>query len=132
MKNWFLLSLIIFLGACSGSEPSTPVSDRNSSLTQGNIQLYIKTGTTTKADILEKFGAPNVTTRDSAGREVWTYQRSAQASQSQSNSNFWTAILAGQNNANTGLASSSRMLTLIVKFNAQDIVSDFNSRASDF
>jgi len=82
--------------------------------------------------VLEKFGAPNVTTVDGAGREVWSYQRAARVSQSSSNSNYWTLILAGSSSKAAGFESSSRMITLIIKFDEQKIVSDFKSRASTF
>jgi len=111
---------------------TTPVSDRNSPLTQGNVQLVIKSGVTTKAQILEAFGAANVTTRDADGREVWTYQRSGQATESASQSGGWTILLAGQSGSSSGFQSSSRMMTLIIKFNSEDIVYDFNSRSSNF
>ena len=110
----------------------TPLSDRNSQLTQGNVQLSVQVGVTNKAQILESFGAPNVTTRDSSGKEVWTYQRSAQASQSSSKHGYWTVLFAGQSGSSSGFESTSRMTTLIIKFDNNDIVADFNSRTSNF
>ena len=74
----------------------------------------------------------NITTRNSDKIEVWTYQRSAQVSQSSSQSGYWTIILAGQSGDSSGLETSSRMITLIIKFNDKDIVTDFNSRTSNF
>ena len=56
--------------------------------------MHIATGVTTKAQILEVFGAPNVTTRDGEGQEVWTYQRQAQVSQAYDQSS-WFVILTG-------------------------------------
>ncbi|MCB4776044.1 MAG: hypothetical protein LGB73_04630 [Sulfurovum sp.] len=113
------------------SEPK-PLTERNSQLTQGNIQMNLVTGKTTKAEVLENFGSPNITTRDGGGREVWTYQRTAQVSQSSSQSGYWTIILAGQSGNASGFESSSRMITLIIKFNSRDIVTDFRSRTSNF
>lgn len=124
------LSFGLTVSGCMGN--TTPVSDRNSPLTQGNVQLVIKSGVTTKAQILEAFGAANVTTRDADGREVWTYQRSGQATESASQSGGWTILLAGQSGSSSGFQSSSRMMTLIIKFNSEDIVYDFNSRSSNF
>jgi hypothetical protein len=124
------LLAVSLLSGCMGN--NQPVTTRNSALTQGNVQLVVKSGVTTKAEILEAFGAPNVTTRDASGREVWTYQRSGQASQSSSQSGGWTILLAGQSGSSSGFESSSRMMTLIIKFNSQDIVYDFNSRTSNF
>lgn len=109
-----------------------PVTDRNSNLTQGNVQLNLEVGKTTKAQVLEVFGSPNITTRDSSGQEVWTYQRSAQVSQSSSQSGYWSILIAGQSADSSGFETSSRMITLIIEFSSNDVVSDFKSRTSDF
>ena len=130
MKHFYLLMGLIALSACVSS--TTPVDDRNSSLTQGSVQMNVVEGKTTKAEILEVFGAPNITTRDSSGTEVWTYQRAGQAAQFSSSSGGWTVLFAGQSYANSGFSSSSRMMTLIIKFSQNDIVSDFSSRTSNF
>ena len=131
LKNQiFVLSLCLGLIACAGI--TQPVSDKNSSLTQGNIQLNLKKGVTTKAEILEQFGAPNITTRDDSGKETWTYQRSAQEAKSSFSFQYWTILLAGQAGNNSGFASSSSMLTLIIKFDEHDIVYEYNSRTSHF
>lgn len=55
--------------ACTTPGPD-PVDQRNSALTQGNVQLNLKVGETSKAEVLEKFGSPNITTRDASGSEV--------------------------------------------------------------
>ena len=112
--------------------PPQPLTERNSVLTQGNIQLNLVVGQTTKAQVLETFGAPNITTRDGSGREVWTYQRAAQVSQSSNRSGYWTVILGGQSSEASGFESGSRMVTLIIKFDSSDVVTDFRSRTSDF
>lgn len=117
-----------------------PVTDRNSTLTQGNVQMNVVVGQTTKAAVLETFGAPNVTTRKGDETEVWTYQRSARVAQSRNQSGFWTIILTGSRGAgggglgtsSSGLETSSRMITLIIEFDADDVVSDFRSRESNF
>jgi outer membrane protein assembly factor BamE (lipoprotein component of BamABCDE complex) len=130
MKITISILVLIFLSAC-GSTPK-PVSERNSSLTQGNVQMNLVVGKTSKADVLESFGSPNITTRDGSGREVWTYQRAGQATQSSSSSSGWTILLAGASNRAAGFESTSRMITLIIKFNSDDIVVDFKSRTSNF
>ena len=109
-----------------------PLTKKNSQLTQGMVQLKVEVGKTSKTEILETFGAPNITTRDSSGDEVWTYQRQAQANQSSSQSGYWTIILAGKTSKASGFETSSRMMTLIIKFNNDDIVTDFKSRESNF
>ena len=41
-------------------------------------------------------------------------------------------ILAGKSSNAAGLETSSRMITLIIKFDNNDIVTDFRSRESNF
>ncbi len=129
-KLLLMLSISTILYACVAAPQ--PLTDRNSQLTQGNVQMNLVVGKTTKAEVLENFGSPNITTRDGAGREVWSYQRAAQVAQSSSQSGYWTVILAGKSTSAAGFESSSRMMTLIIKFDSNDIVTDFRSRTSNF
>lgn len=109
-----------------------PVTTRNSELTHGNVQMNIKKGETTQTQILEAFGAPNITSIDSTGQEVWTYQRAATVAQGSSSSNYWTVILAGGSNTAAGFEQTQRTMTLIIKFDERKVVSDFRSRSSEF
>jgi len=141
MRRLPLFLLVLTCYSLSGCvQPQTPVDDRNSQLTQGTVQMTLKKGQTSKAQVLESFGAPNITTRDGDGREVWTYQRSAQSAQSSKQSG-WLAIVGtggnaagagGASSSSSGFESTSRMITLIIKFDEHDIVTDFNSRTSNF
>ena len=123
MKNLITLYALVLLTSCSTIEP---VSDRNSPLTQGNVQMNLVAGVTSKSTVLEKFGAPNITTRDESGKEVWTYQRAGQVSQV--NSGYGVLFYANS----AGYENTSRMITLIIKFDQNDIISDFRSRSSNF
>ena len=129
---WPILLVALGLAIPGCVPPPQPLTERNSALTQGNVQMNLVVGRTTKAQVLEAFGAPNITTRDGSGQEVWTYQRAAQVSQSSNRSGYWTIILAGQNSSASGFESGSRMFTLIIKFDNGDVVTDFRSRTSDF
>ena len=125
-----IASTVVILSGCMA--PSQPLTDRNSQITQGNVQMNVAVGRTTKAEVLDKFGAPNVTTRDGKGNEVWSYQRAAQISQTSGRNGYWTVILGGQSGSASGFETTSRMITLIIKFDHRDIVMDFNSRESNF
>ena len=96
------------------------------------VQMNLEVGKTNKAEVLNTFGGPNITTRDSSGNEVWTYQRAAQIAQSSSQSGYWTIIIAGKSGSASGFETSSRMITLIIKFDKNDVVTDFKSRESNF
>lgn len=125
--------LVLSAALLSGcAEAPAPVDARNSILTQGNVQMNLKVGVTTKADVLNTFGSPNITTRDATGEEVWSYQRQATVSQSADSANYWSIFLTGESRSASGFSQSSRMMTLIITFNKNDVVSDFRSRSSDF
>ena len=131
MKNIFFLFIFsIFLTGCVTAPE--PLTKKNSELTQGMVQMNLEVGKTNKSDVIETFGAPNITTRDSSGNEVWTYQRQAQISQSSSSSGFIFVIIAGKSSEASGFETSSKMMTLIIKFDGNDIVTDFKSRESNF
>ena len=131
MKNiLFVFIFSIFLSGCVTAPE--PLTKKNSELTQGMVQMNLEVGKTTKSDVIETFGAPNITTRASSGNEVWTYQRQAQVSQSSSSSGFIFVIIAGKSAEASGFETSSKMMTLIIKFDGNDIVTDFKSRESNF
>ena len=71
------LSLLCMIGACvTAKSPAMPASSaQKSNLTPGMIKASVVEGETTQNDILSRFGAPNIITRDRDGREVWTYDR---------------------------------------------------------
>jgi outer membrane protein assembly factor BamE (lipoprotein component of BamABCDE complex) len=121
----------LIFAACT-PVPAKPVTTRNSELTHGNVQMNLKVGETNQTQVLEVFGAPNITSIDGSGQEVWTYQRAATVSQSTSSNGFWTILLAGQSQEASGLEQTQRTMTLIIKFNDKKIVSDFRSRSSEF
>ncbi|MCS5588273.1 MAG: hypothetical protein NZ697_07320 [Porticoccaceae bacterium] len=137
----YIFLCLTFLLSSACVTPPEPLTKQNSSLTQGNVQISLVKGVTTKNKVLEVFGAPNITTRDGAGREVWTYQRAAQVSQSSSTSQgglvapiagIWSVMLLNRSTKVAGFESSTRMMTLIIKFDDTDTVADFSSRTSNF
>jgi len=118
--------------------------DTKDPLSYGMVQLTVKVGITTQADILEKFGAPNVTTIDGSGREMWVYDRHATVTYDKS-SGFSIGMLVGAGGGNVGgggglgfgssksrSEQTQRTMTLILKFDANKVVSDFQSRSSSF
>ena len=129
MRMWMLGLAVALLVGCAKPQP---VTTRNSELTHGNVQMNLKVGETTQTDVLEVFGAPNITSIDGSGREVWTYQRHATVSQSSSRSGYWTIILAGGGGSSSGAETTTRTMTLIIKFDENKVVSDFSSRSSNF
>ena len=126
----FAIGFCISLAGCATT--NLPLIQKNSQLTQGNVQMNLIVGKTTKAEVLNTFGAPNITTRDGSGVEVWSYQRAAQVYQSTNQNSYWTIIFGGQSSSGSSAESSTSMITLIIKFNSSDVVTDFKSRTSNF
>ncbi len=126
-----MLTFLILLG-CATPGSDAEADETHSGLTHGNVQLTLQKGKTTQQDVLEAFGAPNITTIDSSGQEVWTYQRHATVSESKASGAYGTIILFGGSSRTTGFEQSSRTMTLIIKFDNEKRVSDFSSMATSF
>ena len=130
-----LFATAILATLCMGcmQAPQLPEpAGKNSDLTHGNVQLNLHVGETTQTQVLEAFGAPNITSIDGSNQEVWTYQRQATVAKSSSVSNYWTVVLAGGTAKAAGFEQTQRTMTLLIKFDANKVVSDFRSRSSDF
>ncbi|MBB5717043.1 outer membrane protein assembly factor BamE (lipoprotein component of BamABCDE complex) [Sphingomonas aerophila] len=130
--------------ACAALSAHAKDRDAPNMLTNGMVNLTVKVGETSQAQLLETFGAPNITTIDGNGQEVWVYDRQATVDSS-SSSGFSIGMLLGAGGdgiaGGSGLGfgkrksrteSSSRTMTLIIKFDARKVVSDFKSRSSSF
>lgn len=118
--------------------------DTSNKLTHGMVQMTLRVGQTTQAEVLDTFGGPNVTTLDGEGREVWVYDRHATVS-ADSSSGFSIGMLIGAGGGGVGgggglgfgkkkskASQSSRDMTLIIKFGPDKRVVDFKSRSSSF
>lgn len=138
----FVVTTLLSSTATIAREKEKP--DDANTLTHGMVQMRLQVGTTTQFEILEAFGAPNITTIDGTGAEVWIYDRHATVT-SDSSSGFSIGILAGGGGGGVGGAGglgfgkkkskatqSTRSMTLIIKFNETKVVSDFKSRSSSF
>jgi len=115
------------LVACSNPSTTRPIADRDNQLTHGNVQLTLKKGVTNQTEVLESFGAPNITSVDGNGHEVWTYQR--HATDVQAAAENWAIF---SRDTTVGFSQSNRTITLIIKFDENKIVKDFRSRMSSF
>lgn len=118
--------------------------EQANTLTHGMVQLTLRVEQTTQLEVLEAFGAPNITTLDAEGREVWVYDRHATVT-ADSSSGFSIGMLvggAGGDAAGIGglgfgkrkskASQSQRTMTLIIKFAPDKRVVDFKSRSSSF
>ena len=132
IRHLLLVGLIVATTPVLAKDRKKTVDERMNALTQGNVQMNLLVGKTTKLEVLQSFGSPNITTRDASGSEVWSYQRHATVSQSSSSGSYFSIIIGGVGKNAEGFSQSSRTATLIIKFDRNDVVSDFQSRMSEF
>jgi hypothetical protein len=148
MKVSIMLALRLYIAFLIVVTPSIGFAaekgDSANTLTHGMVQMTLRVGQTPQGEILERFGAPNITSIDGAGQEMWVYDRHATVS-SDSSSGFSIGMLVGAGGGGVagggGLgfgksksksSQSSRSMTLIIKFDNRKIVSEFRSRSSSF
>lgn len=137
------LAVPIILGLAVPVHSKEPKDEPNM-LTHGMAQMTLHVGTTTQTEVVETFGAPNITTLDAQGQEVWVYDRQATVTSSGS-SGFSIGMLVGGGGGGAGggaglgfgsskskSSQSQRTMTLIIKFGPDKRVSDFKSRSSSF
>lgn len=138
----FVMAVVMTTGTVALA--AKPNSDETNTLTHGMAQMTLKVGETSQLDVVTAFGAPNITTLDGQGQEVWIYDRHATVTAS-SGSSFSIGMLFGGVGSAVGGAGglgfgsskakasqSTRSMTLIIKFGADKKVSDFKSRTSSF
>lgn len=134
---------LIALGLMAVAADARPREQANT-LTHGMVQMNLRVGATTQMEVLDSFGAPNITTIDGDGREVWVYDRHATVT-ADSSSGFSIGMLVGAAGGDVGAGSglgfgkrksrssqSSRTMTLVIKFGPDKRVVDFKSRSSSF
>lgn len=138
-----LATALCALMATSAVAGDAPKSDPNT-LTHGMVQLNLRVGQTTQYQVLEAFGAPNITTMDGDQQEVWVYDRHATVT-SDSSGGFSIGLGVGGGGGGVGALgglgfgkkkskseSTQRTMTLVIKFDRAKVVSDFRSRSSSF
>lgn len=130
MISLFLASVV--MPACEPSTAPPPTQLGVNNLTHGSVQLKLQKGVTTQNDVVEAFGAPNITTIDGDGREVWTYRRHATITAGSGTTAYFNILVFGTQTSSGGGSSSSQSMTLIIKFGPDKKVSDFQSMATSF
>lgn len=126
MKNLtFVLFLSFILTGCAMQAPTAPESN---DFTLGKVQSQLKEGMSS-SQVVSLLGSPNLVTSTKNGGEAWTYDKISQESESSnvsgagagSTGNFFGIFGGSRSKA----SNASKNLTLIVKFDADGMVTDF-------
>ena len=108
-----LTSIIMF--SCAANKP-----DDSNNLTLGTVQSKIFKGQS-QAAVMDELGSPNIVTKDSQGREEWTYDRISKENEAQS-SGFWFFLFGKSSSASS---STSKSLTVLITFDDNKNVLDY-------
>lgn len=132
MRKFLAFTAIFFLAGC-GTYGSSP-----DDLTVGKVQREVRVGMS-GAEVAEVLGSPNIVSTDADRNEVWVYDKiSSQVVQTDSRGA--TATLRFLTDIGPIFASSrgqtkktsQRTLTVLIKFDEQQLVRDFAYHTSRF
>lgn len=133
------LSLAVLLSALFVAPSCRTVQDHRSALhstqerelTAGIVRREIKKGMGV-GEVATALGSPNITRTEDDGREVWVYDKIAtEASYSESQSAIFL-ILGGISNQSGAAATTQRTLTVVITFDKDGKVMNFNYHQSKF
>jgi hypothetical protein len=145
-----ITALTVSLAACVSNlqAPASPGGGQKSNLTPGMVKTTIQEGRTTQGEVLSVFGAPNIVTRDTSGREVWTYSVqsvSKSAASAEVGGSFGagaagvtnSTVIGGGGAVSGGKSgsvsqSSSSTFTLMITFDAGDVVETYQMQSTQF
>ena len=146
MRYVFLGFIVLMLLPSSGCASSKKTGIGNADpASYGLAKKKLAVGKTTQQEVIETFGAPNITTKGTgAVAEVWTYEKvSSDYAASQwdlgaggggggggSGGGGGGALFGGYGSQKG--SSSVRTVTLIIKFDANEIVSDYKIMETNF
>ncbi len=142
-----LLFSLVLLFSIFGCSSNKPVGLGNADpASYGLAKATLEKGKTTQLEVLQTFGAPNITTKGAGDvLEVWTYEKVSSeyvASQGSVGGGVGSGgVIAGKVLLGGGVsggyskqkgASSVRTVTLIIKFDANEIVQDYRIMETNF
>jgi outer membrane protein assembly factor BamE (lipoprotein component of BamABCDE complex) len=131
----------LVVAACSATHHAADVreADDIDRVTVGTVQKEIRIGMSA-ADVATVLGSPNIVTTDDQRQETWIYDKiSSDVTYSRSSGTIVGLIFgssgggAGVGSTSAGSTSSSqRTLTVIIKFDGDNMVRDFSYHTSRF
>ncbi len=131
MKVILTLLAALSIGGCVSASQHAEQVQSNGNISVGVVQKQIKVGMS-GADVLQALGSPNMVSTDDQRREVWVYDKVATDTVQSSSTGWVFAVLAGGQTSSGASSRSQRTLTIIIKFDKQNLVRDFAYHSSKF
>ena len=133
VKQLLALLTVVVIAGCSSAgshlrETQSGIDDR---MTVGKVQREIEIGMSA-AQVAEILGSPNIVTTDEERREVWIYDKISTDVAYSTNEGGATLLILGAAGSSGARSSSQRTLTVIIKFDKNNMVRDFAYHTSRF
>jgi len=140
-RTTLVLLVVLSISACSATHHATDVreADAIDRVTVGTVQREIRMDMSA-AEVAAVLGSPNIVSTDEQRNEIWIYDKiSSDVTYSRSSGSVVGLIFgssgggAGVGSTSAGSRSSSqRTLTVIIKFDGNNLVRDFSYHTSRF
>lgn len=150
MKTPLLLTIscTVLLG-CSAAghradiDDAASIANERDQITVGSVQRQVQVGMSS-ADVLNALGSPNIVSTDAERREVWVYDRvTTERIYSESSTGLLGGIGGASGDVGAGVGGmarqsagahrrSQRTLTVVIRFDQDNLVRDYSYRTSRF
>lgn len=142
MKELSVAALLcLSLAGCSAQHHAADVraAEETNRLTVGTVQREVRVGMSA-AEVAEVLGSPNIVTTDDQRNETWIYDKISTDVTYSRSSGTVVGLVFGNSAAGAGVGSnnagststSQRTLTVVIKFDENDLVRDFSYHSSQF
>lgn len=148
MRVFLTLTCAALLGCTAADhradvDQAETIANERDQLTVGSVQRHLNIGMSS-ADVLDTLGSPNIVSTDAERREVWVYDRVAsERVYSDSSGSLLGGVGGGSGDVAAGVGGlvrksagasrrSQRTLTVVVRFDDDQLVRDFSYRTSRF
>jgi len=134
LASTIVLSILISGCMSAAQHHSSLPSTQERETTVGVVQKEIRVGMS-QTDVAEALGSPNIVSRDSAGRESWIYDKiasEASYSKDAGGTGLILSLLGFYSKEAAATSTTERTLTVIIKFDNNNLVDSFSYHASKF
>ena len=134
--NLFLISVCCCFLGCAQSYTNTNaqnaiVNTNERNITYGMAKKNVVIGKTSQEDVIKFFGSPdNMVLKKN--KEIWIYDRFRVETSNKSSSGYGTLILWGGNSNSSYSSTYTKTITIIIDFDEEGIVEDFNMRVGGY
>ncbi len=128
------ISLLTYSCMSAAQHQQSLNSTQERETTVGIVQKEIRKGMS-QADVATALGSPNIVTRDSYGKETWIYDKIASEvsySQDAGGTGLIINLLGGYSRQAGAVSRTERTLTVVIKFDENNLVDTFSYHASKF